>query len=220
MIVPAPDPTTYGYNNFRDNIIPAGQHTATECSWDKGLAPTGTADLQGNTIITDGPWGSYAFRTGPACSASWPAGTQSAATNAIAVDGSFRAQAAYQNTASDGRDPGADIDRVNYATAGAVTGAFNPTLEYKLRSAVLTPTGAKIYFTAPSPNDCTWELSPDADGYSSPVPVTSQTRNGRDGIAEWSGLSAGQVYFARATCDGFRQEQAVDGRRFMFITAP
>jgi hypothetical protein len=33
---------------------------------------------------------------------------------------------AYQGTGSDGRDPGANIDFVNWATAGAVTGAEQP----------------------------------------------------------------------------------------------
>lgn len=221
--------TGAGYNNIRDNIIPTSGSPINwpggggECSWRTGLAANGTANLRGNTLINQGQWGTYSFTTGTACSGSnvFPAGTQTASSNAAAVDGVFRAQPAIQNTASDGRDPGANIDRVNYATAGAVSGAYNAALEYKLRGVMPTRTGTKIYFTAPSVNGCTWELSTNPDSFASPIAVTSQTRNGRDGIATWTAnLSAATAYFARATCDTFKLEHDIAGRRFMFVTAP
>lgn len=235
-----PDPFQTGFINFRDNISPLGMHNVSVsghslggvCDFISGLARTASYDFGGNVLTTDkAAWNgsSYPITVGAIPSPcntyfTYPTGTQSAANGAAVVDGNSRVKAPYQNTATDGRDSGADVDHVNWATSGAANGAFNAALEYKLRSAVTSRSGGQrgvsVYFTAPSVNDCTWELSSDANAYSSPVPVTSQTRNGRDGIAIWSGLSPGQVYFARGTCDGFKLEQTIDGRRLMFITAP
>jgi len=226
-----------GYNNFRDNIASIGHYGITGpysgiCAMLSSLAPGGTYDLSGNIITTDRPeWSgsSYplAFGALPKPCATYnlfPVGTKSAASGAAIVDNTFHNRSGFHNTASDGRDSGADVDHVNWATAGAVTGVSNPALEYKLRGALTSASGAQraatVYFTAPDLSACTWELSSDANAYTSSVPVQPQTRNGRDGTATWSGLSAATVYFARATCNGLRLEQGIDGRRFKFITAP
>ncbi len=229
-----------GTINFRDNITPLGEHSVAApgvgygglCSFLPGLSASATYDFGGNTLTTDKVnWNgsSYPIVTGAIptpCSTYflYPPGTKSAASGGTAVDGAYHARAAYQNTATDGRDPGVNVEHVNWATAGAATGALNTALEYKLRSAVTsssgTQRGVSVYFTTPSVNACTWELSSDANAYSASVPVTSQNRNGRDGTAVWSGLSPGKAYFVRATCDGLKLEQAIDGRRFKFITAP
>jgi hypothetical protein len=229
-----------GYINFRDNITPLGNHSVAVggsgyggvCSFLVGLAAKASYNFGGNIFTTDKTtWNgsSYPIVTGTIptpCTTNflYPAGTLSAANGGTVVDGSFRAKRGYQASASDGRDSGADVDHVNWATAGASSGGLNSALEYKIRSAVTSISGAQrevtIYFTAPDVNACTWELSFDANGYSSSIPVTSQTRSGRDGVAVWTGLAAGKAYFGRATCDGLKLEQTVDGRRLMFITAP
>lgn len=216
--------TGRGYNNIRDNIMPTGDNAINwpggggSCSWQTALGAGATADLRGNTFITTGQYGTRSFLTGAACPANtWPLGTRAAASNAAAVNGSFRA--VTPNTASDGRDAGADIDRVNYATAGAVSGAYNAALEYKLRGAMPTATSAIIYYTANSATPCTFELSTNPDSYASPIPPITISQKGRDGAATWTDiLQPGTAYFARATCDGLKLEYGVDGKRFMFIT--
>ncbi len=228
--------TISGTINVRDNIIPKSAHSNTAdglgwggtCSFVSGLGKNSVYSLRGNILTTDRQEWSYPLSFGPTpfpCAAYnlWPSGTVNGPSGKLITDANYRLTT-YRNSAVDGRDAGADIDRVTWASAHAVDGSLNTALEYKLRSAVAfrsdAAKSANIYFTAPSGNACTWELSPDANGYSSPVPVTSQTRNGRDGVATWSGLAAGQVYFARATCDGLKLETGVEGRRFLFITAP
>ena len=82
--------------------------------------------------------------------------------------------------------------------------------------------GVRIYFTAPSTSACSWELSTDPNLYRSPIAVSSQARNGRDGIAAWSDgtLVPGAAYWARVTCDGNQLEALVNGDRAYVITAP
>jgi hypothetical protein len=199
----------------------------------------GAPDLRKNILTNDSPAGRtwQSFTTGtvtPACATApvttkiWPtdhAGGMS--WKSILDTATFKVtNATYTSWGADGRPPGADIDLVNWKTAHAVDGAPAPALDYKIRSVIPTGSGAshgvRIYFTAPSTSNCTWELSPDPGGYASPVAVSSQLRNGRDGVAVWNDgtLTAGKAYWARLSCDGDRIETLVNGDRAMLITAP
>jgi len=115
---------------------------------------------------------------------------------------------------------------VNWRTEHAIDGAPAPKLDYAIRSMVPTwkvyDRGARIYFTAPSTADCTWELSLDPNRYASPIAVSSQVRNGRDGMAVWQDgrLDAAKVYWARVTCGGDQLEWMVNGDRAYVITPP
>jgi len=79
-----------------------------------------------------------------------------------------------------------------------------------------------VYFTAPSTTACTWEVSSDPNIYSSPIAVSSQVQNGRDGQAVWADgtLSPAAVYWLRLTCSGDQLETLINGERAMVITAP
>jgi hypothetical protein len=232
-----------GMVHARNNIGPIGHYgfyPGNACSMEAMfLLYGGALDLHKNILTNDPSSGDtwQSFTTGsvtPACALSgsqvWPtdhAGGMSWAS--ILNTSTFKVNAGGTacNTrpcagfGSDGRDPGADVDLVNWKTAHALDGAPNPNLDYKIKSIVPTSTGASVYFTAPTTAACTWELSTDAGLYSSPIAVTSQTRTGRDGVATWTGsLSASTGYFARATCAGNKLEFLVNGERAMVITAP
>jgi hypothetical protein len=132
----------------------------------------------------------------------------------------------YKGWGTDQRDPGADIDFVNWKTEHAIDGAPSPKLDYTIRSLIPTANesgrGVRIYFTAPSIEACTWELSLDPNRYASPIAVSSQVRKGRDGLAVWNAetLAAGKAYWARVTCHGDQLETMVNGDRAYVITAP
>jgi len=133
--------------------------------------------------------------------------------------------ATYQNWGTDGRDPGANVDRVNALTATALSGAPNPFLDAGIRSLQLTSAGngVTVKFAAPDTAACTWKMSTDAGTYTSPVAVSSQARSGRQGTATWNNgtLTAGTAYWAQMTCGSYPPiETLVNGSRAMVITAP
>jgi len=198
----------------------------------------GAINLHKNIWNTETPAGQrwQSFATGkvtPACGTSgpntliWPADHAGGFSWTSILDPTTYkvTSPAYKNWATDQRDPGADIDLVNWRTEHAIDGAPAPKLDYAIRSVLATwkvyDRGVRIYFTAPSTHDCTWELSQDPNRYASPVAVSSQVRNGRDGIAVWNDgtLDSGKAYWARVTCDGDQLETMVNGERALLITA-
>jgi hypothetical protein len=111
----------------------------------------------------------------------------------------------YKNQATDGSDPGASQDMVEWATETAESGLSNPYLDFQVRGLRTTATTATLEFTGYSTNACTWQVStsrgfPTADG------SVSQTRAGRSGTAVVTGLTRGQTYWYRVTCDGRYRE--------------
>lgn len=220
----------------RDNITPIAKYGILDlsannyrgaCSISQALAAGGGFDARNNIFTTDlAGWTSFSTGSG-ACvngSTDWPAGNQPAANGAAVVNTGtdFKAKGIAIGAASDGRDVGANIDFVNWATAGALSGAANPNLEYKIASFNPGSTGVDVYFTAPSVNACTWELSANGNSYASPIAVSSQTRTGRAGKATWAGtLAANTQYYVRSTCDGNKLEYAFPGsHRAAFRTTP
>jgi hypothetical protein len=98
------------------------------------------------------------------------------------------------------------------ATAHAQDGAPNPFSFFHLGGAARTSSSATLYFTAPSSNACTVDVSL-TNTYGTGAGSVSQTREGRSGRAGVTGLSAGTRYYYRVTCDTWKLEST-------FETAP
>jgi hypothetical protein len=237
-----------GMVHVRNNIVPIGlQGFQAFADWNGHAGPQngcgmeymfgmygGASNLHNNILTSDAPMGHtwQTFTTGtvnPACASAagttilWPVDHAGGFSWTSILDPTtFKVtNPAYNGWGTDKRDPGADIDLVNWRTAGAVSGAPNPGLDYAIQSVVPTSVSSlKIYFTAPDTTACTWELSTDGNLYTSSITVASQTRMGRAGIAAWNGLAAGTAYYARATCAGNKLETLINGTRAMAITAP
>jgi hypothetical protein len=202
----------------------------------------GALDLHKNILTFDNPsvnppqtWQSFTTGTvTPACATAagttviWPTDHAGGFSWTSILDpATFKINnPAYSGWGTDQRDPGANIDFVNWKTEHAVDGAPAPKLDYAIRSVIPTRSspgrGVQVHFTAPSTDACTWELSTDPNLYASPVAVSSQARNGRDGLAVWNNgtLTAGTAYWLRLTCGGDQLETLVNGARVMAITAP
>lgn len=195
-----------------NSIIPTGLYgwnarTSGICGAFDSLAAGAPWSFSGNLLTTDlAAWFNHSYPIvpgsySPPCSTefAWPTGTLSPANSAAAVDGSFKVKAPYRNTATDGTDSGANIDVVNWATAGAVSGAANPYLDFRVRSFIPTAGGAVVYFTALGTADCTFTVSLSLT-FSSPVGSTVFVRNGRDGKGTITGLSNDTGYWLKVTC--------------------
>jgi hypothetical protein len=221
------DATIGGQITVRDNITPIGAHglistgglvTFGVCSLVGSLNAAGGYDARTNIFTRDkSAW--VTFSAGPVqCvngSDLWPTGNRSAANGGTVVNETtptYKVLSAYQGSASDGRDPGANVDLVNWATAGALSGALNPFLNMQIRSTVAQSTSATIYFTAPSVNACTVEASPNRN-YIPAAGTAALTQTGQDVKGQVSGLTANTYYFFRTTCDGYQLESG-------FRTAP
>ena len=122
--------------------------------------------------------------------------------------GTYKVKAAYQGKGSDGRDPGANIDFVNWATAGAATGEANPFLDMKIRSIRASSNTATLYLTAPSLNACAVELS-QSNRFDTLSGSVNYSQTGKDVRANVSGLTPGTYYFVRARCDGYQLESTL-----------
>jgi hypothetical protein len=126
----------------------------------------------------------------------------------VVSSSTYKVLPAYQGTGSDGRDPGADIDFVNWATAGAATGAANPFLDMKIRSIQATSNSATLYVTAPSSQACAVELS-QSNRFDSLRGSVGYLQTGKDLRANVSGLTPGTYYFVRVRCDGYQLESTL-----------
>jgi hypothetical protein len=235
-------PSNYGMLSIRDNIFQQGVNGFNGYGTPGGngcglmgmmTSLGGGLDLNTNLVTQEAPVGQtwMPYQSGPVnagCSTmAWPtnhAGGMSWTSILDANTYRVKSSSGYQRWGTDQRDPGADIDQVNWRTAHAIDGAPAPALDYAIRSIVPTSTGTtrgvQIRFTATDTTACSWELSTDANLYSSPIPVSSQSRIGRDGFAVWNDgtLSPGTAYWARVTCGGNQLEELVNGSRALVIT--
>jgi hypothetical protein len=210
-----------GQVTLRDNITVIGNYGLYSnngtvnfgvCSIVASLNPAGGYDARGNIFTRDKGNAWMTVSTGPVVCVNgsdlWPTGNRAAASGGTVVNETtptYKVLAPYQGSATDGRDPGANIDLVNWATAGALNGAANPFLNMQIRSSRANSTGATIRFTAPSANACTLEVSPNQN-YSPPAGTSILTQTGQDVTAQVSGLAANTQYFSRTTCDGYQVE--------------
>jgi hypothetical protein len=128
-------------------------------------------------------------------------------SNVVDSADGYRVKAAFQGKSSTwGRDPGADIDMVEWATAGAVAGTWPVYLDMKIRSMDTTTTTMTMHYTAPSTGACTVTVSETA-AFGVDLGSDTHTRRGRAGKVIVTGLTAGTNYAARLTCDSMRVEE-------------
>ncbi len=119
---------------------------------------------------------------------------------------------AYKGWATDGSDPGANQDMVEWATAAASSGAANPYLDFRVRSISPTADGAVLRLTAYSTADCTWTIS-STRAFANSLGAVSQSRTGRDVTATITGLASSTGYWYRVSCDSRNREgEFVSGR--------
>lgn len=217
--------SNYSDISFDNNIVPLALHgwDATGspgsngiCDMLSGLYPNAPWSANGNLLTRDlAAWINSSFNPsspyiatgnysiGCSTSYSWPTGTQIPAANGgLVVDESaptWKVIAPYQGTATDGTDPGANIDLVNWATADAIDGLYNPYLDFTIRSVQPTAGGAKVYYSALDATACTTTVSLSLT-FSSPAGSSSISQTGRDGLATLSGLSNDTGYYLKITC--------------------
>jgi hypothetical protein len=228
-----------GQNIVRDNIAPAGETGVAgtnnlggawsgECSLALMLHAGAGYDARSNVWTVDKPgWfiaSKAAIKSPLKCSFEpydppsdyqfrWTSGAIVHSNWTEVVDrGTYKVKTAYQGTGSDGRDPGANIDLVNWATAGAATGEANPFLDMQIRSILATSTAATLYLTAPSSQACDVELS--RNNLFDPLTGSVEyLQTGKDVRANVSGLTPGIYYYVRARCDSYQVEST-------FLTSP
>jgi len=118
------------------------------------------------------------------------------------ANGNFRLAAGsqYKGFATDGSDPGANQDMVEWATETAESGEPNPYLDMGVKIFIPAVGGGEFRFTAYSDAACTWQIS-STRAFADSLGSVSQTRAGRYGVATLSGLSAGH-YWYKLTCEG------------------
>jgi len=119
----------------------------------------------------------------------------------------------YKNWATDGSDPGANQDTVEWATEYAETGQHNAYLDFGVKAFIPSSQGGEFRWAAYSDAPCSWTISL-TRAFASSVGMATQTRAGRYGVATVTGLSANTTYWYKVTCDGGRYR---DGE---FVTAP
>jgi hypothetical protein len=206
---------------FRDNAVVPGQYLFNRdgypsngwCSWIAVMATPARLDLRKNLVL--GSSGNYSQNSAPGCPpyADFPSNHVFEPALATAFEdpagGNWRLKSTFsagRNAATDGTDLGADIDRVNWGTANAVSGSYSSYLHSGIRFIRPAAGGATLEFTAPSRQACTLAVAA-APTFSTLVGGSSQVRVGRSGTAVLSGLAAATGYWVRLTCDGYRYER-------------
>jgi hypothetical protein len=108
----------------------------------------------------------------------------------------------YKGKASDGADPGADLDIVDAATAGAISGNANPYLDMYLK-AEPSDTSVVLSYRAYDMTACTVKVST-TRAYTVDLaePEPTHTRTGIIGTVTVSGLTPSTNYYARLSCAG------------------
>jgi hypothetical protein len=122
-------------------------------------------------------------------------------TDYAALNFRLAATSAYKGWATDGSDPGANQDMVEWATATAASGTDNPYLDFRVRSITPTSDGAVFRYTAYSTAACTWRASSTRAFSDNLGSWGSETRIGRDGSITVTGLTSNTGYWYRMTCD-------------------
>lgn len=211
-------PQSDGTSTFADNIWTRGSsstfqpfvwssQSATNCVFLYGVPrPLATTIMARETVSGTIDQGSTCATTPTYAGNTWPADTRNAAaaTDILTdpANGDFTVNPAFtacKGTAADGRDCGADWGYVSAMTGSAISGTFNQFLDYQIRGTTPTSTAVNIQYTASSTAACTVILSPNLD-LSSPIGGASQTRVGKSGSINQSGLTPTTQYYFGITC--------------------
>jgi hypothetical protein len=102
----------------------------------------------------------------------------------------------------DGKDLGADLNTVAWATAGAQTGTLSPYLLMKIRAVIPLPGAVQVRFSALDTNACAVEAR--VYGLPASDPVARYIDNGGplDRMVTLNGLAGGTHYQLRLSCSG------------------
>jgi hypothetical protein len=206
------NPSLSGFNFIGDNIFDStfsgyvylmsggGGH----CFWRNVTTGFGGAsDMRKNVFTNFGSLGDTCNGgNGPV----FPADTLliSAITDVLEdpAGGNFRVKtttAAARGTATDGLDLGADIDLLDWATAGSVNGQDNPFLQFRIRGQRATSTTATLWISAPGTQSCTVTASPN-QSFTPVEGSATVVRTGRSVRADLAGLSTDRLYYYRVNC--------------------
>jgi hypothetical protein len=132
------------------------------------------------------------------------------------ANGNYRLQAGNQgrNAATDSKDIGVDMDELENATSGVISGTPTWSRQSKLRLASANANAAVIMYDAPSEADCSLVVddtvnfsSPHADTATAALQLDSRAGNLRDGpfrqflVGRNSPLSPSTQYYVKLTCD-------------------
>jgi hypothetical protein len=177
-----------------------------------GFTPNGlyyqapTSNFSNDLVITNqspcvpngsgGNCGQYQFSTNPCNGCQYPT-TLSSLFQAYPTN--LAVSSTYQGTGYLGTDPGADIQVVNWSTQGAVSGARNPFLDFRVRSLLVSGTTATYYYTAPDTGACTLSVANNS-GYNSPVYKSSDNGGNPDRSLTVTGLSPYTRYWYSLVC--------------------
>lgn len=194
----------YGFYGYID--IGAGGGTGV-CAYMAQLQTPSGMSSGGNIFSTeDGTSITTGAITAGCTNAShrWPTGTLQDSLITNILDGSYKPKMGFQNSGTDGRNSGANIDLLNAMTANAVAGTPNPWLDTWIISMTPTQNGVVVVANAYDTGAVTWELSTNGGSYASPIAVSSQSRNGRGVIATWNAgtLAPNTTYYVRMTTSG------------------
>jgi hypothetical protein len=167
-------------------------------------APTST--FAEDLIITDespcvpngnsGNCGQFQWSNNPCNGCAYPTSLSSVFQN---YPTNLAVSSTYQGTGYLGTDPGADIQVVNWSTQGAVSGAPNPYLDFRVRSLSVSGTTAMYYYTAPDTGACTLSVANNS-GYNAPVYSSSDSGGNPDRSLMVTGLSPNTRYWYKLVC--------------------
>jgi hypothetical protein len=106
----------------------------------------------------------------------------------------------------DGRDLGADLSTITWATAGAAAGTFPAYLRSQIRRITPAATSVTLRYSAPDLTNCTIEARIYGFPFAAPAATTTDTSGKIDRITTLSGLTAGTKYGLKITCAGMYRE--------------
>lgn len=109
----------------------------------------------------------------------------------------------------DGKDLGADLNMVGWATAGAQAGTMAPYLAMKIRSVVTGATSVAVRFSAPDISSCTVAARKYGFPLSSAVSSATDSSGTLDRLVTLTGLSGNTKYGLKVTCAGsyYREDE-------------
>jgi hypothetical protein len=109
----------------------------------------------------------------------------------------------------DGKDLGADLNTVGWATAGAEAGTMAPYLAMKIRLIRPASTSAFVRFSAIDTSSCTVAARVYGFPLSSPVATATVNTGDLDRTTTLTGLTAGTRYGLKVTCAGsyYREDE-------------
>ena len=111
----------------------------------------------------------------------------------LAVNSTYAGRGQY------GTDPGADLPVIAWSTRGAISGAPNPYLDFRIRALRVNDATAAFTYTAPDTGACALIIA-NNNNFSLPVYNSSDTGDNPDRYLMVTGLSPRTRYWWKMTC--------------------